>query len=163
MKKNTKSGTRPQEIPRGSLHMRRKPAPKILQGNALEVPKESVSVITLTEEVPASLIDWHCCCSVTKSCLTLCDLIGLQQARLPCPSSPRACSNSCPLSQWCHPTISSSVAPSPPALNLSLHQGLSQWVNSWHQVILPLIQKSRFLSWPLTPGPSASQFNSKES
>ena len=37
---------------------------------------------------------------------------GLQQVRLPCPSpSPRACSNSCPLSQWCHPTISSSVAP----------------------------------------------------
>ena len=37
---------------------------------------------------------------------------GLQQTRLPCPSlSPRACSNSCPLSWWCHPTISSSVAP----------------------------------------------------
>ena len=33
---------------------------------------------------------------------------GLQHARLPCLSpSPRACSNSCPLSQWCHPTISS--------------------------------------------------------
>ena len=32
---------------------------------------------------------------------------GLQHARLPCPSlSPRACSNSCPLSQWCHPAIS---------------------------------------------------------
>ena len=36
---------------------------------------------------------------------------GLQHTRLPCPSpSPRACSNSCPSSQWCHPTISSSVA-----------------------------------------------------
>ena len=36
----------------------------------------------------------------------------LQHARLPCPSlSPRVCSNSCPWSQWCHPTISSSVAP----------------------------------------------------
>ena len=35
---------------------------------------------------------------------------GLQHARLPCPSpTPRACLNSCPLSQWCHPTISSSV------------------------------------------------------
>ena len=35
---------------------------------------------------------------------------GLQHTRLPCPSpSPRVCSNSCPLSQWCHPTISSSV------------------------------------------------------
>jgi len=37
---------------------------------------------------------------------------GLQHARLPCPSpTPRACSNSCPSSWWCHPTISSSVIP----------------------------------------------------
>ena len=35
---------------------------------------------------------------------------GLQHTRLPCPSpSPRICSKSCPLSQSCHPTISSSV------------------------------------------------------
>ena len=37
-------------------------------------------------------------------------LHGLQHTMLPCPSpSPRACSSSCPLNQWCHPTISSSV------------------------------------------------------
>ena len=37
---------------------------------------------------------------------------GLQHARLPCPSpAPGACSNSCLLIQWCHPTISSSVLP----------------------------------------------------
>ena len=37
---------------------------------------------------------------------------GLQNPRLPCPSpTPRAYSNSCPLSWWCHPTISSSVVP----------------------------------------------------
>ena len=37
---------------------------------------------------------------------------GLQHTRLPCPSpSPGACSNSCPFSWWCHPTISSSVVP----------------------------------------------------
>ena len=37
---------------------------------------------------------------------------GPQHSRLPCPSpSPGACSNSCPLSQWCHPTISSSAIP----------------------------------------------------
>ena len=36
----------------------------------------------------------------------------LQHARLPCLSpTPGACSNSCPWSQWCHPTISSSVVP----------------------------------------------------
>ena len=39
-------------------------------------------------------------------------LHGLQHARLPCPSpTPGACSNSCPLSRWCHPTTSSSVVP----------------------------------------------------
>ena len=39
----------------------------------------------------------------------------LQHARLPCPSlSPRVCSYSCPLSQWYHPTILSSVAPFTP-------------------------------------------------
>ena len=37
---------------------------------------------------------------------------GLQHTRLPCPSpTPRAYSNSCPSSRWCHPTISSSVSP----------------------------------------------------
>ena len=45
-------------------------------------------------------------CSVAKSCLTLLRLHGLQHARLPCPSlSPGVCSNSCTLSQRCHPTI----------------------------------------------------------
>ena len=37
---------------------------------------------------------------------------GLQHTRLPCPlPTPRACSNSCPLSHWGHPTISSSIVP----------------------------------------------------
>ena len=37
---------------------------------------------------------------------------GLQHARLSCPSpTPGVCGNSCPLSQWCHPAISSSVVP----------------------------------------------------
>ena len=37
---------------------------------------------------------------------------GLQHARLLCPSpAPKACSNSCPSSWWCHPTVSSSVIP----------------------------------------------------
>ena len=60
---------------------------------------------------------------------------GLQHARLLCPSStPTVYSNSHPSSQWCHPTISSSVVPFPPAFNLSHHQGLFQWVSSLHQV-----------------------------
>ena len=37
---------------------------------------------------------------------------GLQYTRIPCPSlAPGVCSNSCPLSWWCHPTNSSSLVP----------------------------------------------------
>ena len=51
--------------------------------------------------------------SVTKSCLIL-QPYGLQHSWLSCPSlSPGVCSNSCPLSLWCHLIISSSAAPSP--------------------------------------------------
>ena len=60
---------------------------------------------------------------------------GLKHARLPCPSPyPGACSNPCPLNQWCHPTISSSVVPVSTTLNLSQHQGLFKSVSSLHQV-----------------------------
>ena len=71
-----------------------------------------------------------CCCSVTKLCSTL-QSHGLWHVRLLCPSlSPRVCSNSCPLSQWCYLTISL-LSPSPLALNLSQHRGLFQWVSSF--------------------------------
>ena len=40
----------------------------------------------------------------------------------------------CPLSQWCHPTISSSVIPFSPTFTLSQHQDLFKWVSSSHQV-----------------------------
>ena len=75
---------------------------------------------------------------------------GPQHTRLSCPSlSPRVCSNLCPLCQWCHPTISSSVTPSPPALNLSQHQGLFQWVGSSHQMakVLELQLQHQSLQW----------------
>ena len=54
-----------------------------------------------------------CCCSGAKSCPIIFDPMDwMQHTRLPCPSlSPRVCSNSWPLSWWCHPTISSSVVP----------------------------------------------------
>ena len=58
--------------------------------------------------------DNRCCCSVAKSHPALFNPMnwGWKHARLSCPSlSPAVCSNSCPLSQWCHPTMSSSVAP----------------------------------------------------
>ena len=53
--------------------------------------------------------------SVQFSCSVMSDSLwshGLQHAGPPCPSpTSGVCSNSCPLSQWCHPTISSSVDP----------------------------------------------------
>ena len=73
---------------------------------------------------PTLCVCWFFCLEVSFlfhsgllsfSCLVVSDFLwphGLQHARLACPSlSPRVCSNSCPLSWWCHPTISSSVAP----------------------------------------------------
>ena len=65
--------------------------------------------------------------SVAQSCLTLC--------RPPCPSyTPGVHPNPRPSSQWCHPTISSSVVPFSSCPNASQHQSLFQWVNSLHEV-----------------------------
>ena len=64
--------------------------------------------ITLPTKV--CLVSWvQFSCSVVSNSL---QPRGLQHARLPCPSpTPGTCSNSCPLSRWCHSTISSSAAP----------------------------------------------------
>ena len=59
--------------------------------------------------IPELLILFHFShsCSVDKLCLTLRDPVDCSRL-FPCPSpSSGACWNSCPLSQWCHPTISS--------------------------------------------------------
>ena len=64
-----------------------------------------VSVTQPQEDVSGQLAQFSC--SVTSDSLRP---HGLEHARFPCPSPTlRACSNSCPLSQWCHPTISSPV------------------------------------------------------
>ena len=54
----------------------------------------------------------YCCCSGTRVMSDSLWPHDLQHTRLPCPSlSPGACSNACPLSWWCCPTISSSASP----------------------------------------------------
>ena len=59
----------------------------------------------------------------------------LQHAKLPYLSlTPGACSNSCPWSQWCHPTSHPLSSPPPPTFNFSQHQGLFQWVSCLRQV-----------------------------
>ena len=59
---------------------------------------------------------------------------GLQHSRLPCPSpSPGAFSNSCPLNQWCHPTISYSVVPFSSCLQSfpASRSFLKSWLFTW--------------------------------
>ena len=63
----------------------------------------------LQEKNPFPISSVQFSCSVVSGSLWP---YWLQHARLPCPSpTPGACSNSCPLSWWCHPTLSSSVIP----------------------------------------------------
>ena len=97
------------------------------------------------------------------SCLVVSDSLqphGLQHARLPCPSpTSGACSNSCPWSQWCHPTISSFFVPFSSCLQFFPASGsfpMSQFFASGGQSIgasasasiLPINVQDRFpLGW----------------
>ena len=96
--------------------------------------------------------------SVAQSCPTL-RPHGLQHARPPCPSpTPGVYSNSCPLSWWCHPTISSSVIPFSSHLQSFPASGsfpMSQLFTSGGQSIrvsasasvLPMNTQDRSLEW----------------
>ena len=66
--------------------------------------------------------------SVAQSCPTLCDPMDCSMPGFPTPSTPtpRAYSNSCPSSRWCHPTISSSVVPFSTCLQSFLAAGAFQ-------------------------------------
>ena len=88
---------------------------------------------------------------------------GLQHTRLPCPSpTPGACSNSCPLSQRCHPTISSSVIPfsscpqSIPSIRVflngsALRQEMVKDRNAWHAAVHRVTKSQTWLSdWTAT-------------
>ena len=77
---------------------------------------------------------------------------GLQHARLPCPSPTLgAYSNSCPSSQWCHPTIASSVVPFSSHLQSFPESGLFQWVSSSQQVAKnPKICTQNYINFNLT-------------
>ena len=68
------------------------------------------------------------------SCVDSLQPHGLQHAMFPCPSpSARVCLNSCPLSQWCHAAISSSVVPFSSCLQSFPASGSFQWVGSSHR------------------------------
>ena len=95
----------------GSLEPRHELEPSCLR----DIVEESQGCSALVVSAPSSLrrpdsgTRYMSYCSFPQSCPIL---FGLQHTRLPCLSpSPGACWNSCPLSRWCHPTISSSVFP----------------------------------------------------
>ena len=72
--------------------------------------------------------------SDTQSCLTLCDHMNCSMAGLPV--HPGVYPESCPLSRWCHPTISTSVVSfsSCPQASSFPASGLFKWVSPLHQV-----------------------------
>ena len=111
----------------------------IISSNTASIPFSLFSfynpVMQLLTHLMLSLRSPCCFCSVTQSCLTLCN--------------PMDCSTpGCPVVHyllefahthvdWVNDAIQPSHPPSPtspPALNLSQHQGLLQWVSSSHQV-----------------------------
>ena len=77
---------------------------------------------------------------------------GLQHSRLPCPSLPtRVFSNSCPWSQWCHPTISSPV--SSPLLPLSIFPSIRVFSN----VSALCIRRPKYWSFSISPSDEFSR------
>ena len=65
--------------------------------------------------------------------------------------APGVYSNSCPLSQWCHPAISSSVVPFFSCPQSLQHQGLFRWVSSSHEVAKGLEFQLQHQSFQWTP------------
>ena len=106
--------------------------------NTGEVPKNEILIVGGIMALPRKEIGKCLSCSVQFSRSVVSDTLqlhGLKHARPLCPSPILGVySNSHPLSRWCHPTISSSVVPSPPTFYLSQHQGLFKWISSSHQV-----------------------------
>ena len=80
------------------------------------------------------------CCSVAESFPNLCDPMDYNMPGFPVRGwfsmlSPGVCANSCPLSQWCHPAIPSSVTPfSSCPQSFPASRSYLQWVGSSHQV-----------------------------
>ena len=86
--------------------------------------------------------------SFAQSCSTLCNPMNRSTARPPCPSpTPGVHPNPCPLSQWCHPAISSSVIPfssCPQSFPASGSLQMSQLFASGGQVLELQIQNQSY-------------------
>ena len=96
------------------------------------------------------LCQFLCRCLVAQLCPTLCDPVDCSTSGFPVLHHPGVCSKSCPFSQWCHPTVSSSVIPfSFCLLSPQDHWFILQWVSSSHQVakVLKLQFQHQFFQW----------------
>ena len=96
----------------------------------------------------------HSSCSIQFSRSVMSNSLwprGLQHTRLPCPSpTPGACSNSCPSSQWCHPTIPSSVVPFSSCPQSFPPSGSFLRISSSHQVAKVLELQLQYQSFQWT-------------
>ena len=81
------------------------------------------------------------------SCVWLCNSMTAAQQVSLSSTIPRACLNSCPSSQGCHPTISSSVAPFSSCSQSFPASGSFQWVNSSYQVDKIMELQRQCLQW----------------
>ena len=97
------------------------------------------------------MVPFTMCLSVQFSRSVMSDSLwphGLQHTRRPCPSAtPGACSNSCPSSRWCHPTISSSVVP----FSSCLHSFPASWAFPVSQYFASGGQSIRVFSFSISP------------
>ena len=90
-----------------------------------------------------------CAAKLLQSCPTLCNLIDGSPLGFSVPHYLWVGPSSCPLNRWYHPTISSSAVLFCFCFNLSQHQGLFQWVGSWHRAakVLELQLQHQSFQW----------------
>ena len=90
----------------------------------------------------------HCCCSITQWCLTLCDCMDCSMPRFPVLQYLPEFAQT--FVHWVNDAIQLSYPlspPSPPALNLSQHQSVFQWVSSSHQRAKELELRQQSIQW----------------
>ena len=143
------------------------PSPEDLPDPGIEPKSPALRADALTSEPPSAdylaidvaNIAWVIICihfsSVAQSCPTLCDLMDCSTPGLPVHHQLPELAQSYvhrvgDAIQPSHPLSS----PSPPAFNLSQHQGLFQWVSSSHQVtkVLELQLQHQFVQWIFRTG-----------
>ena len=109
-----------------------------------------ILIIATRDGKMVSVYLFCCCCPVTQLCLSLCYPMDCSMPGLPAPHYLLEFVQV--YVHWISDAIQQShplSSPSPPALNLSQHQGLFQWVSCWHQMakILELQRQHQSFQW----------------